>query len=239
MTHKSSSDKDEIIRRLEVLVSDVLGIKATPPARPEDVLNLLATGLARSRGNKSLLARIEHFAWRISSPIWDFRIRRQIRLVRELADNAGWNSSTTLDAIMLLDDQVFARTYGRMEAAPIKRIVRQIAASGAMATHELKSLVIGRCFQVDQQGRVTVPVKPWVFSLGVLQVFLATVALTTPIAIIGFSDIGLGFKFLASSIYVAPLLLAYWTFMRYFFNPQRLISRAQLYLPKLQIVSVS
>lgn len=239
MTRESNGDTEEIIRRLEVLVSDVLEIKTNPPTRPEDVLNLLKAGLARSRRNKSLLARIEQFAWRISNPIWDFRIRRQIRLICELAETAGWNSPTVLDAIMELDDKVFARTYGRMVAAPIKRVVRQIASSGAMATHELMSLIIGRCFQVDQQERVTVPAKPWTYTLGAVQVFLATAALTTPIAIIGFSDIGLGYKFLASPIYIAPLLLAYWIFMRYFFNPHRLISRAKLHLPKLQIVSVS
>lgn len=105
-----NSENEEIIRRLEVLVSDVLGINAAPPACPEDVLNLLAAGVARSRGSKSLIAWIENFAWRISSPIWDFRIRRQIRLIRELSNTAGWKSPSTLDAIMLLDDQVFART---------------------------------------------------------------------------------------------------------------------------------
>lgn len=235
--YSKDEEVNETIRRLEVLLADIDGIGLSPPSTPDDVLSLLESAIGRSRGNNSWIAKIERLAWKITAPFLDVGIRRQIRIIRELANTLGWGSKLTEDAILKLDDLIFQRTYGRIVEAPIKRVVRSMASSGAMGAHELKNLVIGRCFRVDANGRVTVPDGKGVFSLGVVKILLAVAGLTTPISILIFSDLDFKFKLLGIMVYAAPLMLAYWIFARYFFSPHRLIPRVQKLLPRLQVVS--
>lgn len=231
---------DEFIRHLAALTEEVYQNRMASPAKSTDEqLRQFDILLAKSKGSSiSLAGRIEKLAWLLVSPLADLKIRNQIRRIQEIADTFGRDSALTRDAMQHLDNIVFARTYGRICDAPIKRIVRSIASNGAMATHELRNLVVNRCFQVDEKGLVSVPQKKWLFSLGIVQVMLATAGLLPPILIIVFSGLNVGHKMLASLIYLAPYLAALWTFHRYFLTPRKLIPRAQLLLPKLQPISL-
>lgn len=238
MYSKDREGIEEILRRLEVLFSDIDGLKTAPPKSLDDMLQLLEANMGRSLGGNSWLAKIELLTWKIAAPFLDVGIRRQIRIVRELPKSTGWGSASTTDALMKLDDQIFKRTYGRTVEAPIKRVVRSIASTGAMGTNELKNLVINRCFRVDANEQVRVPRGNGVFSLGIVQILLAVVGLTPPILILLVANIAFGLKLLAIMVYAAPFVLTYIAFMRYFLTPYKLIPRAQKLLPRLQIVSL-
>jgi len=232
------AEAEENVRRIEILLEDLQGISVAPPKGPDDMLRLLETAMARNRGCNTWIARAERLAWHIFAPLWDFQIRRQIRLVRETANLVGLSSVATSDLIGRLNDLIFARTYGRIVAAPIKRMVRQIAAKGELSTHELQNLVINRCFRLGQDGRVEVPSEPWLRSLGILQLILATVVLAPYMLLILFSHLDLGRQLLALVIFVAPYWLACWYVRRHFISPYQLIPKAQKLLPKLQPVSI-
>lgn len=230
------NEAEESIRRLEALVADLQDAPISQAVEPDDVLRLLEAAMARSRGCNGWLTKAEHLAWRISAPLWDFRLRRQIRLVHELAEATSWGSSGTTDAVRLLDDLVFARTYGRIVAAPIKRVIRDLAGKGEFATHELRNLIINRCFRVDEHGRVFVPTERWLFSLGVLQFVLATVILVTYMLLALLANAEFGRKLLLLAVFAVLYWLACWAIRRYFISPHRLIPRAQRQIQKLQIV---
>lgn len=229
-------EAEENVRRLEALIADLQEIPTSRPAKPDDVLRLLETAMAKSRGCNSWLANAERLAWRISAPLWDFRLRRQIRLVHEFANATSWGSSGTTDAVRHLDDMVFARTYGRIVAAPIKWVLRDLASKGEFATHELRNLIINRCLRVDQDGRVFVPTERWLFWLGILQFAFATLVLVPYMLLVLLVNADFGQKILGLTVFAAPYWMACWTFRRYFISPYRLIPRAQKQIPKLQIV---
>jgi hypothetical protein len=233
MISNDRREAEEGIRQLEILIADLQGLPATAPSNPEDMLRLLEAAMARSHGSYKWIARAERLAQLVYAPLWDLRLQRQIHLVRELATTTGWNSASTADAIRHLDDLVFARTFGRMVAGPIKRVVREIASKGNLASHELQNLVINNCFRVNQEGRVVVPTERWLFSLGVVQFGFATLVTVPYIALILLSNADAGRQLLGLSIFAIPYWLACWNVRRHFISPYRLIPRAQKLLPTL------
>lgn len=228
-------EAEDQIRELEAMIAELMGVPPAAKTTPDDLLNMLALQLAKTRGRRSWMARFEQLAWRMSAPLWDFRLRRQIRIVSELAQNVGWRATMMTDALRHLDDLVFARTYGRFVEAPVKQVVRQLVERGALGTHELRVLVVNRCFRVDANGFVTVPKDWWLIPLGTLNFTLAVLC-TVPYMILALlvpADIGL--RLLALSVFGTPFAMSCWVLMRYFIDPYRLIPRAQKLMPKVQL----
>ena len=238
MFRNGRAEAEENIRRLEMLVEELQGVSVVPPEGPDDTLRLLEAAMTRHLGCNTWIAKVERLAWHISAPLWDFQVRRQIRLVWETVNLVGANSIAASDLIGRLDDLIFARTYGRIVAAPIKRMVRQIAAGGELSIHELRNLVINRCFRLGPDGRVEVPSEPWLLSLGILQLILATAVLAPYMLLILFSQLDFGRQLFALAIVVAPYWLACWHVRRHFIGPYRLIPKAQELLPKVQPVCI-
>lgn len=229
---------EELVRRLRTMVADINGPQVSSRLTEDEMLRALETTIAQSRGSHTWLGRFERFAWNQLAPMWDLRLRRQIRLVKELRAATGGDSPATSDALQHLDDLVFARTYGRIVPGSIKKVVRSIASDGALATHELQNLVINRCFRVDSNGRVFVPTERWLFALGVLQFVFATVVVVPYLLLVLFSHADIGRQLLGLTVFSVPYLLACWMFNRYFISPYRLIPRAQKLIPRLQLAAL-
>lgn len=228
-------EAEEQIRKLEVMAAELAGEPGARPSSPDEVLQLLEAAAARTRGHRSWMARLERLAWRMSAPIWDLRLRRQIRIVRELGYSIGWAEGATFDALHRLDDLVFARTYGRIVDAPVKRLVRQIAAQGAMSSYELGILVLNHCFKTDDSGVVTVPTNRWLLPLGITHFVIAGLCTLPYMLLVLLVPADLWRQLLALSVFGAPLAAAYWVFRRYFVEPHRLIPRARNLVPRLQV----
>lgn len=237
MFDRTRQEAEDGIRKLEHLLTEIQGFPISQASSPEGLLQHLEIAMARSRGSQRLLGKIERFAWLLSAPLWDLRLRRQIRIVREIITVTGWNSPQVADAVQYLDDLVFARTYGRLAPGPVKYVVRKIAKTGGLATHELRNLVINRCFRVNDTGRVVVPSERWLFVLGLLQFLFATAVIVPFMALVLLSGANAWYQIIGLTTFAVPYWLACWSFIRHFFSPFRLIPRAQRQIPKLQVAN--
>lgn len=237
MFDRTRQEAEDGIRKLERLLTEIQELPRSQASSPDELLQQLEVAMARNRGRQSLLGKIERFAWLLSAPLWDFRLHRQIRIIREIATVSGWNSPQIADAIQYLDDLVFARTYGRLAPGPVKHVVRKIAKTGSLATHELRNMVINRCFRVDSTGRVSISSERWLFALGLLQFVIATVVIVPFMVLVLLSGANAWHQTLGLVTFAIPYWLACWTFNRHFFSPYRLIPRAQRLIPKLQVAS--
>lgn len=235
MFDRTRHEAEDGIRKLERLLAEVKELPTSQASSPDELLQQLEVAMARSRGSKSLLGKIERFAWLLSAPIWDFRLRRQIRIVREIITVSDWNGPQIADAIHGLDDLVFARTYGRLAPAPVKYVVRKIAKMGELATHELRNLVVNRCFRVNDIGRVVVPSEHWLFALGLFQFIFATAVVVPFMVLVLLSGANAWYQIVGLTTFTVPYWLACWNIHRHFFSPFRLIPRAQRLIPKLQV----
>ena len=235
MFDRTRQEAEDGIRKLERLLTEIQELPRSQASSPDELLQQLEVAMARNRGRQSLLGKIERFAWLLSAPLWDFRLHRQIRIIREIATVSGWNSPQIADAIHCLDDLVFARTYGRLAPAPVKHIVRKIAKTGGLATHELRNLVVNRCFRVNDTGRVVVPSERWLFALGLFQFIFATAVVVPFMVLVLLSGANAWYQIVGLTTFAVPYWLACWSFNRHFFSPFRLIPRAQRLIPKLQV----
>ncbi|SIQ68187.1 hypothetical protein SAMN05421829_10616 [Aromatoleum tolulyticum] len=236
MTRDGRKEIEEQLRQLEVLQSELEDRPAGKPSDPDEVLQFMEAALRRTRGSRSWAARFERFAWRIAAPFWDLRLRAQIRLVRELGATLGWTARGTSEAILHLDDLVFARTYGCRVEASVKRAVRELANRGLLATHELRNLVSNRCLRVDAAGRVFVPTKPWLMSAAVALSLLATLVMLPILVPVLWAEAEIWRIVLGVWAVAVPYGFVCWQIQRYFVRPHRLIPRAQRVIPHLHPV---
>lgn len=224
---KERREGESVIRDLETLLQDLSNMSLNTHASPDEKLQLLEAMLTRTRGRRSWVARIEQLIWRMSAPLWDFRLRRQIRLVGELGQSTGWQFKATADAIHRLDDLVFARTYGAMAAPEIKQAIRDLANRGVMASHELQSLILNRCLRVDDHGRVIVPRQPWLRPIGIFALILVILGVLQSAALVVFAPLSILATLIGLTIYSGVFGIGFWLVDRFSFAPHRLMPRAR------------
>lgn len=236
MTRDGRKDFEEQLRQLEILLSELEERPVCNPFDPDEYLQMMEVAIRRTRGSRSWVARFERFAWRIAAPFWDLRLRAQIRLVRELGATLGWTTKATSEAILHLDDLVFAHTYGCRVEAPVKMAARELANRGLLATHELRNLVSNRCLHVDAAGRVFVPTKAWLMPTAVVLSLLTTLVMLPILVPVLWGEAEIWRIVLGVWAVAVPYWVVCWQIQRYFVRPHWLIPRAQRVIPHLQTV---
>lgn len=233
---KEIREVEKVVRDLDILLQDLISMSLQARTSPDAKLEILEAMMASTRGSRSWAAWIERAIWRMSAPLWDFRLRRQIRLVAELGKTIGWQTKATADAIHRLDDLVFARTYGAMVAPQIKRAIRDLANRGVMATHELQSLILNGCLRVDNHGVVVVPRQPWLRPIGIVALILVSLGVLQSAALVAFAPLSILATFIGLTIYSGVFGIGFWLVDRFSFAPHRLIPRARNALRRPSLV---
>ena len=221
--------------RLEMLCDEVIGISGIPrPKTDLEVLAFLEAALARGRGRPGWIMRIERTIWRILAPLQDLRIRKQIQLHRGLLETMGGAHPTAKDSMSQLDDFVFARTYGRTVAAPVKKLIRNWVSKDLLSREDAAILIANSCLVCDSRGVVSIKDDRLFWLLGILNFLIACSGSAMLLALLLFSSAPAHWVVTGMAIICLPLGGAWWVFLRYTLHPHRLIPRAKALLPRLQ-----
>lgn len=230
-------ESNDQLSRLEMLSDEILGISGIPKPKNElEVLAFLETALRRSRGGSGGLLRIEAVAWRCLAPLRDVRIRRQLRLHREMLQALGRDNQATVDSLSQLDDLVFARTFGRAAEAPIKTQVRDWVSRGLLSREDAAALITNRCLYCDDDGLLRVADNRLLWPIGVLYLVLVGANSTLLMAWLLLSPAPPLWGVVGSAIICSLFGGAWWVFLRHFVYPHRLIPRLRKLLPRLRSV---